>query len=209
MPERIYIASKARHAPRWRTLQARGCNIISSWIHRAGDDEALEPTELSVQCIEEIRRADRLVLYCEEGERLGGALIEAGAALSAGVPVYSVGPYRSRVFEAHPLWRRCESLSEALGWSSEAKEVSTVPPIPKRTPPAFDALPDLLTVEEFAGWARLNRNTVYDAVRAGTIPHLRFGRTIRIPKAALEEILTGSAGNGAGAVAKGFSVVSR
>jgi excisionase family DNA binding protein len=49
----------------------------------------------------------------------------------------------------------------------------------------YDELPDFLTVEELAAWLRLGRNTAYEIVRRGEIPHVRFGRSIRIPKTAL------------------------
>jgi excisionase family DNA binding protein len=54
------------------------------------------------------------------------------------------------------------------------------------TPPkTYDDLPDLLTVAELAAWLRLGRNTAYEIVRRGEIQHVRFGRSIRIPKTAL------------------------
>jgi excisionase family DNA binding protein len=53
-----------------------------------------------------------------------------------------------------------------------------------RTVP-FEQLPEYLTPEEFRAYLGLGRNTVYDLLRRGEIAHVRFGRTIRIPKAAL------------------------
>ena len=49
----------------------------------------------------------------------------------------------------------------------------------------YDALPEYLTVDEFRAYMRLGRNTAYDLLRSGVLPHQRFGRTIRIPKVAL------------------------
>ena len=51
----------------------------------------------------------------------------------------------------------------------------------------FDALPELLTPEEFRTVAGLGRATTYDLIRRGQIPSVRFGRVIRIPKSALLE----------------------
>jgi hypothetical protein len=56
-------------------------------------------------------------------------------------------------------------------------------------PPSLDELPDLLTVEEYARWARRGRNRAYDDVRLGIVPSVRLGRTVRIPKAALIRFL--------------------
>jgi excisionase family DNA binding protein len=56
----------------------------------------------------------------------------------------------------------------------------------------YDELPEFLTPDEFRAYMNLGRNTVYDLLRRGEIPHVRFGRTIRIPKTALR--LSGSSG---------------
>ena len=49
----------------------------------------------------------------------------------------------------------------------------------------FDSLPEYLSPEEFWTYLGLSRNTVYDLLRREEIPHIRFGRVIRIPKTAL------------------------
>lgn len=56
----------------------------------------------------------------------------------------------------------------------------------------FEELPDLLTVDEFARYMRLNRNTAYEAVRSGRVPSVRLGKrgAIRIPKQAIERMLS-------------------
>lgn len=46
-----------------------------------------------------------------------------------------------------------------------------------------------LTVEEVAELLGIGRTTAYEAVHAGTIPSLRFGRRIVVPRAALERLL--------------------
>ncbi len=53
-----------------------------------------------------------------------------------------------------------------------------------RTTPV-DALPELLTPEEFRTEAGLGRATTYELIRSGQIPSVRFGRAIRVPKSAL------------------------
>lgn len=50
----------------------------------------------------------------------------------------------------------------------------------------YEHLPEYLTPEEFRTYLGLGRNTVYDLLRRGEIPHLRFGRLVRIPKTALQ-----------------------
>jgi excisionase family DNA binding protein len=50
-------------------------------------------------------------------------------------------------------------------------------------------LPPVLTVEEFAAAMRLGRGTAYDFVRRGGVRHVRCGRSIRIPRSAVLELL--------------------
>ncbi|MGH9373355.1 MAG: helix-turn-helix domain-containing protein [Vicinamibacterales bacterium] len=52
----------------------------------------------------------------------------------------------------------------------------------------YDQLPEYLSPEEFRAYLRLSRNTVYELIRRREIPHVRFGRTIRIPKIALQQV---------------------
>jgi excisionase family DNA binding protein len=51
---------------------------------------------------------------------------------------------------------------------------------------SHDELPEYLTPSELQSYLSLSRNTVYDLLRRNEIPHVRFGRLIRIPKAALK-----------------------
>jgi hypothetical protein len=111
--KRVYGASKTRHAPMWRGLRDAGWNIISTWIDEAGDGQSLWP-DLWTRCIFEAASADALILYAEEGDVLKGAFVEAGAALSAGVPVYVVNPQPSWSFVHHPLVAAMPSVAYAL-----------------------------------------------------------------------------------------------
>jgi excisionase family DNA binding protein len=53
----------------------------------------------------------------------------------------------------------------------------------------LDSLPAVLTVEEAAAVLRIGRAAAYAAVRAGEIASVRFGRTVRVPRAALLQLL--------------------
>jgi excisionase family DNA binding protein len=48
-----------------------------------------------------------------------------------------------------------------------------------------------VTVEQAAKILGIGRHLAYEAVRTGKIPTLRFGRKIRIPRLAIERILSG------------------
>jgi len=47
--------------------------------------------------------------------------------------------------------------------------------------------PLLLTPRDLGRLLRLGRNKTYELIASGTIPVLRFGRAIRIPRLAMEE----------------------
>lgn len=116
MAEKIYVASKVKHALFWRTLRSAGFPIISTWIDEAGEGESADYGELAARCIDEVLSSTRVVLYCEDGDILKGALIEVGAALAAGKPVYCVGHCDSvsRVFREHPRWTNVKSVHDAF-----------------------------------------------------------------------------------------------
>jgi excisionase family DNA binding protein len=52
----------------------------------------------------------------------------------------------------------------------------------------------LLTVEEAARLLRIGRNTCYDLIHQGQIPHIRLGRIIRVPRFGLESWIARQAG---------------
>lgn len=54
-------------------------------------------------------------------------------------------------------------------------------------PADLDDLPDLLTVDEARQILRVGRNQLYEACRNGEVPHLRIGKSIRIPKRWIEQ----------------------
>ena len=59
------------------------------------------------------------------------------------------------------------------------------PLIDRCTP--VEAPPEFLSPEEFRAYVGIGRSTVYDLLRRDELPHVRFGRCIRIPKAVLRE----------------------
>ena len=86
----IYIASKVKHADRWRKI-ASAHPVSSSWIYEAGEGETTDFNDLWSRCLAEATQSKALVAYREDGETMKGAWAEIGAALSHGVPVHAVG----------------------------------------------------------------------------------------------------------------------
>lgn len=54
---------------------------------------------------------------------------------------------------------------------------------------ALAGVPAVLTVEEAADLLRIGRSAAYAAVKAGDIPSIRVGRTLRVPRHRLEQLL--------------------
>jgi excisionase family DNA binding protein len=54
-----------------------------------------------------------------------------------------------------------------------------------KTVPKYEDFPDLVTPEEAGAFLRISRNTTYELLRTQQLPHIKFGRLIRIRKATL------------------------
>lgn len=50
-----------------------------------------------------------------------------------------------------------------------------------------------LSVEEAAAVLGISRSSLYALLRSGCVPHLRFGRTLRIPARSLDDWMTATA----------------
>lgn len=112
----IYIASKTRHAPKWKALRSAGWPIISTWIDEAEEAASKDLTDLWVRCVDEASKIDCLIIYTERGDTiLRGAYLEMGCALGNGKPVITVGFDRD-VFSAlhHPLVSEADTIEAAL-----------------------------------------------------------------------------------------------
>lgn len=104
---RIYVASKSKYGPMWRALRAQGHPIISTWIDESGEGETKDPAEFWTRCVREASSCTSMVVLHEDGEVMRGALVEMGAALAHGRPVFWAGPsYLSAL--SHPLVQRVE-----------------------------------------------------------------------------------------------------
>jgi excisionase family DNA binding protein len=55
---------------------------------------------------------------------------------------------------------------------------------------SFENLPPVLKVKEIAALLRISLSQAYELIAQGVIPSIRFGKAIRVPRAALEEHLS-------------------
>jgi hypothetical protein len=115
----IYIASKAKHGWMWLNLRATGLPIISTWINESEPGQTDDWSDLWSRNLTEASSASAIVVYNEPGERMKGALVEVGAALARGVPVFWYGPRhdpegKEYTVARYPLVRVCGSLGQAI-----------------------------------------------------------------------------------------------
>jgi hypothetical protein len=120
----IYVSSKRQHVELWRTWRKRGYNIISSWIDLEGGVEIDKlGREYWPVWLAEAARAEFLIFYAAPWDgRQEGALLEIGAALTAGRTVLCVGVSESvktadgewADFTYHPSWLRVLDLDAAF-----------------------------------------------------------------------------------------------
>lgn len=116
---RVYGASKLSNAPLWRDLHAK-------WPHVYFHARWLKHNEIGTPGLQEyagrfwledesdVRHADALLIYAQEGEHLRGALVEAGMAIAFKIPVIVVGKHPDYgTWQHHPNVKRVDTLEAA------------------------------------------------------------------------------------------------
>ena len=114
---KLYISSNSHHAAKWKKLRSAGANIIATWIDRYENETGaltVDFTNMAQESFDEIRRANKFILYCEAGEQLKSPLIEAGFALASGLRVYYVGPEDEipMLVRFHRHWHNRKTVEE-------------------------------------------------------------------------------------------------
>lgn len=122
----IYIASKTRHADRWKAMRTAGATIISTWIDEAGVGESPDLNDLWVRCISESATCAVLIVYRELHDVLKGAWIELGVALARGTPVFAVGLREYTVAHYHGI-RHFDTIEEAFDVARAALSAHPAP----------------------------------------------------------------------------------
>lgn len=91
---KIYVASKLRHADKIKklVLVADGFHLCSRWIDTGNlaMNSSKPVSHWQEENFDDIKSADYVLLYGEEGEHLKGALVEIGYALAYGKRVWVV-----------------------------------------------------------------------------------------------------------------------
>ena len=60
-----------------------------------------------------------------------------------------------------------------------------------KKPIRLEELAELVTIEEYAAFTRQGKTKCYEDIRLGRVEAIRLGRTIRIPRRALEQLVDG------------------
>jgi len=117
---RVYGASKLHHAAMWRGI----CEQSSSFFFHARwlkHNKLKTPDTLSnavsfwLEDEEDVKNCDVLIVYAIEGDKLRGALIEAGMAIAYNKPVIVVGKHPDYgTWQYHPKVHRATDLKHAL-----------------------------------------------------------------------------------------------
>lgn len=121
---RVYTASKLQHRQRWKSLRSQwpGVTFTARWpdFEKDKPDSNEEARNNWLKDEEDVRRADVVLVYAEEGEHLRGALVEAGMAIALGKTVLVVGDHpdfgtwqhHPKVIHAVDLDHACATLAQ-------------------------------------------------------------------------------------------------
>jgi hypothetical protein len=112
----VYVASNIRFIDYWHKVRESGIEISSSWIDSPAErNNNGAISKLWMNCFEEIRQADMLMVRAEKEDAFKGVLVEIGAALVLDKPVYLVGENNNiGDIHNHPLFNQVSSPEEAI-----------------------------------------------------------------------------------------------
>lgn len=119
----IYIASKTKHAPKWRAYREAGFPVISTWIDEAEEGQSDSFTDLWLRCVREASACAVLIVYREPDEIWTGALVEVGCALGNNRLVLGAGnweDFKVNSFTNHPLFQFVPNINNAFATGMRA-----------------------------------------------------------------------------------------
>lgn len=116
---KVYTASKLSEAGRWRDLVETWSEVefVARWPFKHVGTVPNLPTYAKVfwaHDLEDIQKADVVLVYAEPGHKLKGALVEAGMAIALGKRVIVVGDHEDySTWQYHSLVYCVADLAEA------------------------------------------------------------------------------------------------
>ena len=123
----VYTASKLHHRERWRSLRSQWPDVTftARWPDLDKDIPSSSDEARSnwLKDEEDVRRADVVMVYAEDGDHLRGALIEAGMAIALGKTVMVVGEHPDfGTWRHHPRVVHASDLDHAHSRLNELVE---------------------------------------------------------------------------------------
>jgi hypothetical protein len=138
---KIYIASKATWAQRWRDLRADGFRIVSSWIDQAEPGSTHDWDDLWAACISEAAECDIFILFREQGEAHSGTLVELGAALTGKAIIATVNLNSDfKINNYTRAIKKARDFAEALDYALEEWNRAPFAPEPEPLVVDWDAI---------------------------------------------------------------------
>ncbi len=122
---KVYIASKLSHATRFRTMRpewaTKGIDLHARWFDQAhlelSANHDLSPEDFHIFWLvdeEDVKASDAVIVYGEAGDKLRGALVEAGMAIGQGILTILVGDCPDfGTWQHHPMVARATSFEHA------------------------------------------------------------------------------------------------
>lgn len=118
----IYVASKIHHAKYLigvrQNLLKQDININSRWLYQAQYEETSTPDLYKIFWgidFTDIHNSNAVLIYAEEGDKLRGALVEAGIAIALNKPVIVIGDHLDYgTWQHHQGVYRAKTFDEAI-----------------------------------------------------------------------------------------------
>lgn len=120
----VYTASKLyQYEKRWRKLKAEllpdGIDLHARWYRQVELGVEETPSNAEVfwqQDIEDVQNSAAVLVFGEDDDYLRGALVEAGVALGAGIPVIVVGDFNYGTWIHTPGAVHVRSIEDAVSY---------------------------------------------------------------------------------------------
>lgn len=120
---KVYIASKLKYAERFRKYREDwkkdGIDLHARWFDQAIIEQTSVVSSEDFHIFwlvdeEDVKTSQALIIYGERDDKLRGALIEAGIAISQGILVIVIGDCEDfGTWQHHPIVVRADSFEHA------------------------------------------------------------------------------------------------
>jgi hypothetical protein len=120
---KVYIASKLKYADEFREHRAlwklSGIDLHARWFDQAIIEQTQQATPQDFHIFwlvdeEDVKESDAVIVFGAMGDKLRGALVEAGIAIGQGILTILVGDCEDfGTWQHHPVVTRANTLEQA------------------------------------------------------------------------------------------------